>query len=224
MSLLLIAKKTTLNSNLVVTIIILILVTLLVLLLKFLPKPAQNPAFRSAKEVDKFNLAIEAHNKAGHMWGTISNDMNDILDKKKREIILKRDGQSSSVLANLVNEFNFIADEVNNYMTRSSTCLDARNIPGSEYCMNALSYCFNKANAIVDTVKNMTITDYTGNIPVGITPSKSTQSMSLFSGCNTKEEIDARYRSLAKAFHPDSRGGDETMFKELEKEYKEVKV
>lgn len=44
-----------------------------------------------------------------------------------------------------------------------------------------------------------------------------------FSGCNTLEKLDKRYKALCKAYHPDTEGGDEESFKALQEEYERVK-
>ena len=45
----------------------------------------------------------------------------------------------------------------------------------------------------------------------------------FFAGCDTEEKVEARYKSLSRAFHPDSKGGDEEMFKKMKEEYDEIK-
>jgi len=42
--------------------------------------------------------------------------------------------------------------------------------------------------------------------------------MKFFDGCNTQEEVKARYRKLAMEHHPD-KGGSEEVMKEINKEY-----
>lgn len=48
---------------------------------------------------------------------------------------------------------------------------------------------------------------------------KTSDNFSFFEGCKTKTEADKRYRALAKAFHPDTGCGDETMFNKMKEEY-----
>lgn len=48
---------------------------------------------------------------------------------------------------------------------------------------------------------------------------KSSDNFSFFEGCKTKAEADKRYKALAKAFHPDTDCGDETMFNKMKEEY-----
>lgn len=45
----------------------------------------------------------------------------------------------------------------------------------------------------------------------------------FFTGCSTREQLDKRYKELCKAYHPDSAGGDQDTFVEMQLEYKELK-
>ncbi len=44
-----------------------------------------------------------------------------------------------------------------------------------------------------------------------------------FKNCNTLEELEARHRSLAKAYHPDSNAGDTESYQEMQEEYERIK-
>ena len=45
----------------------------------------------------------------------------------------------------------------------------------------------------------------------------------FFSGCNTLEKLDKRYKSLCKAYHPDAEGGDKETFQRMQEEYAALK-
>ncbi len=47
--------------------------------------------------------------------------------------------------------------------------------------------------------------------------------MSFFSGCDTKEKLEKRYKALCKTYHPDSDAGDEETFKRMRDEYEKRK-
>lgn len=51
-----------------------------------------------------------------------------------------------------------------------------------------------------------------------------TKNSAFFSGCNTAEKLEKRYKSLCKAYHPDAEGGDEETFKALQEEYEKIKA
>lgn len=45
----------------------------------------------------------------------------------------------------------------------------------------------------------------------------------FFVGCNSREQLDKRYKELCKAYHPDSAGGDQETFVNMQLEYRELK-
>ncbi len=49
------------------------------------------------------------------------------------------------------------------------------------------------------------------------------ETTSFFKGCSTIEELEARHKSLAKAFHPDSNAGDTESYQEMQEEYERLK-
>ena len=46
----------------------------------------------------------------------------------------------------------------------------------------------------------------------------------FFAGCNTAEDVERRYRSLAKIYHPDMPTGDKETFQQLQEEYERRKT
>lgn len=46
----------------------------------------------------------------------------------------------------------------------------------------------------------------------------------FFSGCNTAEKLDKRYKALCKTYHPDGEAGDEETFKQMQEEYESRKA
>jgi len=51
-----------------------------------------------------------------------------------------------------------------------------------------------------------------------------TRNSLFFSGCDTPEKLEKRYKSLCKAYHPDAEGGDEESFKAVQAEYERIKA
>ncbi len=45
----------------------------------------------------------------------------------------------------------------------------------------------------------------------------------FFSGCNNSEKLEKRYKSLCKAYHPDTEGGDTETFQKMQEEYDSLK-
>jgi len=46
----------------------------------------------------------------------------------------------------------------------------------------------------------------------------------FFTGCNTKEKLNKRYKALCRAYHPDNEGGDEQTFIAINEEYEKLKA
>lgn len=46
---------------------------------------------------------------------------------------------------------------------------------------------------------------------------------SYFANCETKDDLEKRYKALCKALHPDSKGGDEQSFMKMKEEYEKKK-
>lgn len=55
------------------------------------------------------------------------------------------------------------------------------------------------------------------------TKSDTSKKQSFFTGCNNKETLDKRYKSLCKVYHPDIQSGDEETFKAVKMEYDSLK-
>lgn len=58
-----------------------------------------------------------------------------------------------------------------------------------------------------------------GNTSGGAENSGSASGSVFFAGCTTKEQVQQRYRTLAKAYHPDSGSGDTETFEKVQAEY-----
>lgn len=52
--------------------------------------------------------------------------------------------------------------------------------------------------------------------------SKPSANSAYFAGCDTAEKLNARYKQLCKAFHPDSIGGDTESFQKMQQEYENL--
>lgn len=213
------------NSTLVLIFAIFAIFVFVLILIKSKGKFSNSSGARASvtsRDVEKINASIELHNDTLHKWNSVTDKMNMNLDRKKREIILARDAQASSALSNLVREFNVIADDVSNYIMRSSFCIDRKDPTGSLYCTDRIKELIVKALAISNTVEELTVEAF--DEPHVHSQRRSTFDLShielsFFSGCKSKAEVESRYRSLAKAFHPDNKGGDKTMFEELQRQH-----
>lgn len=54
-------------------------------------------------------------------------------------------------------------------------------------------------------------------------PVKSSSSFDFFAGCNSRESIDKKYKSLVKLYHPDNMDGDTAALQEINVQYDQAK-
>ena len=61
--------------------------------------------------------------------------------------------------------------------------------------------------------------DYDAPSPV----KAATTSFDFFAGCNSKDSVDRKYKSLVKLYHPDNMDGDTAALQEINVQYAEAK-
>ena len=191
------------------------------------PKPRNDKATSAFYQKTPINIAIENHNQCISTWNQISDEANAVLLKKQREIVLNQDAVANNALSQMVNEFNKYSDDISDYLRRSNNCIDSNDIAGSNYCVDKMQNIFINAKAMITSIKELNVTNVYKDVFDNKSPVKTSydayDNSVLFAGCTSQKELDARYRHLAKAFHPDNTGGDKTMFEILQKEYEEAK-
>ena len=45
----------------------------------------------------------------------------------------------------------------------------------------------------------------------------------MFYGCRSSDDVEKRYKDLAKVYHPDNQNGDTSTFQKLNKQYEKAK-
>lgn len=187
-------------------------------------KHTKRPTVSAFYKKTPINDAIDKHNACLNTWHKLSEETNSSFIKKRREILFKQDKDASNALVQILNEFNKIDNNIANYIERSLECIQKRDVAGSIYCTGCINDLFNDIQSLTKAMERIEVTDVFNDAFGKVSVTKNVnKTESLFEGCNTKEEIEARYKHLAKAFHPDNAGGDKTMFERLQNEYKELK-
>ena len=176
------------------------------------------------------NSAIDKHNECISRLNRLSEEANEVFLKKRCEIVMKQDKSASMALNDIMDSLNNLIENASYYIRSSSENIDNQSAIGSEYCLKNAEPVLLEIKDMITAIKRLPVTDTYANVFENMAEHKPTVSKAtngsldgLFSGCKTKEEVDARYRHLAKAFHPDNTGGDKTMFENLQKQYQEAK-
>lgn len=156
----------------------------------------------------------------------IASDFLNLIRNKQSEIILKNDAITMNQLNDFSNEFNYHCESCQDYLKRARDCLDVKDFAGMKYCIKQFDAEMEQIEQIYDYIDLLEVNgnDFfeqkndTFNMAQN-TAIKNEFKMDFFYGCDTKEQINARYRGLAKVFHPDAKSGNTEIFRMLREEY-----
>lgn len=188
---------------------------------------------------DRYNDLAAACNK-------LSNEYSFALRNKQSEIIIANDVNAGNILRNIVDDANDELSCMTDYMSRAYNCLSQKDNAGALYCIDNAVECKTRVESYISHINAIVVVDrrhtsyderrhtyeethtyakrrYTYEEthqteqpqPEMVVASDG----SYFNGCSTKEEIDTRYRALAKVFHPDAKAGDEKTFQNINDQY-----
>jgi len=202
------------------SIIIVAVIVTAVLILIFV-KP--NPNRVSSKNNALSNM-VDRHNRLIKQYNQLNNECMAEIQKLELKIMLCNDVEAQSQMEQVLKSFSMEREVAIDYMNRSNTCLDNRDIAGSSYCLDNMVETLESMNRIIRSLDKITPkNNMYQDAYQSDTNMQKTSTVQFFNGCYTKEAADARYKSLAKAFHPDSKGGDTEMFRMMQDEYNNLR-
>lgn len=155
--------------------------------------------------------------------------VNTALENARRKIILSNDFAALNRLKYYIEEYNHIQAANDDYLSRSLTAIMNDLYYDSEYCLQKIEESIGDLENIITAIENVEIKDAgiaEDDFCVEKEPETSSGLYSttlFFSNCKTKEELDYRFKSLSKIYHPDNKGGDESLFKALKEDYENAK-
>lgn len=192
--------------------IIVLLFTVFLLSIAF-TKPKKKKAspeeiieFYQTKQIcDNLNQYINRYNELTGLFDAK-------FQNKRKEAVICHDQCSLA-------ELNSISEQYINYkLSVENQILESKqNFHNQEYEISKPHIINAGLSSINNLLKELDL--ITPEEPVFEEPTQAASSVSYFSGCNTKEEADKRYKALAKAFHPDMGYGDESSFNAMQEEY-----
>lgn len=195
-------------------IIFVILITFGVLLFV---KPKQKQQ-STGNIVDEYNNVIKKYNE-------LINMINVEIIKKRWTIVHANDIEAMKALNKCIENINYLSDTIANYCNRFSEAYKNNDMGGANYCLINIRENLVSLSIDLKTIKDIKVSCFTNSNSTKEQPIvKETiiNTVSYFEGCKTKEEIDTRYKALAKVFHPDAKSGDETIFVNIQNEYERL--
>jgi len=183
-------------------------------------KTKRNNYNTAANYINRFNELIKQYNQTNNRYLME-------LQKTERKIVMCNDFDAQKQFETITFEYERTCNEANEYINRCRTCIEQKDFAGSGYCMEQLLSVLTSMDNIISSLNNITPKhneyQFHKQSDIDTKTTETNAPFQFFIGCKTKEEADVRYRSLAKAFHPDSKGGDETMFLRMQKEYEALR-
>ena len=153
-------------------------------------------------------LSIEQDDENLEYYEIVSDHLGgagDLMEEIRRAQVI----QNNPLLENTSNEYFRSLSDITGAISKSNGHMDPMEFAGLKPFIKHLDRLRDGLYKIID--RQYELAD---NMP-GET--------SFFSGCNTPEKLNKRYKALCKAYHPDNEGGDEETFIAIQEEYKKLK-
>ena len=174
--------------------------------------------------IERSTSEINNHNESVKRYNYISSQFNTRLASKQTEIISCSDKDAYDKLQYLVKEFNTEIEYAGDYLTRSGTCLGQNDKAGSSFCLKKCNEILDKMADVISAIELIKPKEqYRFKEEKRVVNIYQNEQDIFFSGCKSKEDMDARYKAWCKAYHPDSTGGDAQIFKLMKDTYDELK-
>lgn len=153
-------------------------------------------------------------------YNNIQTEVSMIENKKREEIINKNDMDAYTELRIYTEEFNEKQELVSSLIDNVKEILDKQGDINDAFLINKqIKEELEELHHITEKIKYIEVQSRIQHM----NHTKTSPQVSFFDGCNTKEEADKRYKSLSKAFHPDTGYGDTGLFQRMTDEYNNLK-
>ncbi len=153
-------------------------------------------------------LSIEQDDENLEYYEIVSDHLGgagDLMEEIRRAQVI----QNNPLLENASNEYFRSLSDITGEISKSKGNMDPMEFAGLKPFIKHLDRLRDGLYKIID--RQYELAD---SMPGGT---------SFFSGCNTVEKLNKRYKALCKAYHPDNEGGDEETFIAIKQEYEELK-
>lgn len=179
-----------------------------------------NDAKSLSQFVNRTNDQINKYNNLRGIFALASQE-------KKEKILDCEDMESLEKLSGIEDAFNEKVDDADSVIEDIRNDLrEGRAYPGA---YKRLSDDVTYMESYLNEIKNIIPEKHThewgrqaGNSQTGNSGSGDTSDTDYFEGCQTKADLDRRYKALCKVFHPDSTTGDTEAFKNLQRSYENM--
>lgn len=191
------------------------------IIIKLMPKKS---SFDSKQPVKSMRQYVDSANESVRKYNDCIQTYMFLASNKYEEILNMHDQTAFEKFNEIKQNFEKHQDEATENINRIQNYIDQGKMDLDAYMWlkDAVTYM----EIYVNQIEEIQPVKHTKN-QIDIYETEGLQKDVYFTGCTTKEEIDKRYRALAKVFHPDNQTGDQNAFNDLQKLYecklKEIK-
>ncbi len=224
----------------IMTLIFLSAIALAAMILLIKPR-SRKQVIRIKVQDPEFQQASQKHNKILTQLSSIDQEFTTNLSALQKKTLLYQDKGAFYQLKSVVTEYNKSMGIIKEKLTDSQRWILEKRYHDSEYTLTYLEKDLEYLKKLKETLKMISIEDHTQSFYRGnkddihSTAGPDTETTddkpsvpndnvhpSYFEGCQTKEEIQTRYKALARVFHPDNKYGDEGIFRKIKEEYESL--
>lgn len=178
----------------------------------------------NAGQIKNINQYITAVNKLIYQYNLYRESFDFTANEKNNEIINTQDKKAFNEFTNLVSKFTECIQKAEDTITYIKETIDELKPSLDAYgeledTLTFMGIYLKNIEDIQCRKKNQKEYKQVQNNM----SEKRAEASDFFSGCNTINEVEARYKALAKVFHPDCKTGDNNAFKTLQDAYEAKK-
>ncbi len=184
------------------------------------------------KEQEKINEqkllidnVLKNYNEHANNFNNMQTEMSIAEKNKRDELMHNNDMEAFETFQNIITEYNNSVVEISEKLKAVQNILEQGGDLNNAFNLNN-QIRINLEDAIehVQRIELLAVEHYKdpgAEIDSNLFEFQN-DSVSFFEGCNTKEEATKRFRSLSKAFHPDTGFGNKELFEKMKNEYERL--
>jgi len=182
----------------------------------------------SPKKKKPVYVIDENHAAAANQYNTyldrvrrINDSFAETLSAKQRLVLLNQDAYAHQKCAYLVDEWNETSEIIQSRLNSVRNHIDTGYYAQVPSQLADLDKDIEYMNGLLQTLKGVEIetVKIKMSLPEDKVVSSGSSSVSYFDDCKTREDLITRYKALAKVFHPDSKAGNEAIFREIKEQF-----
>lgn len=172
-------------------------------------------SYRSPRERSMSSDEVVAnYNKHIKLFQKKNETVTELAAKIRDSLNRNADEETLCLLKKYTKTANHIIEDIEEYFANVRKYIEEDDPAGASIFLYAIEADEYLLDDVITNMKQINIEPET----------KECDRWFYFKGCETKEDMECRYRNLSKALHPDSKGGDKTAFQDMVNEYEKVKA